>query len=63
MNLILLHWTGEVEQRAIFSFPNKQHWLDAASRFSIEEDTNAIRFEKLKPRQRPGGFLANVQAQ
>ncbi len=40
----------------------KVHWPDAAKRFSIEGDTNAIRFAKPKPKQRVSDFLENTMA-
>lgn len=46
----------------MFSFKEKAYWPDAAKKFSIEGDTNAIRFEKRKPRKRAGGFLENTMA-
>ena len=46
----------------VFSFKGKIHWPDGAKKFSIEGDTNSIRFEKRKPRKRVSGFLENTMA-
>ena len=57
-----LHQDGTPHYHVVFSFAHKVHWPDAVKMFSIEGDTNAIRFEKPKPRQRADGFLENTQA-
>ena len=57
-----LHQDGTPHYHVVFSFAEKVHWADAAKRFSIEGDTNAIRFEKLKPGQRLSDFLENTMA-
>jgi hypothetical protein len=44
------------------SFLHKVNWPDTASKFYIEGDTNALRFEKPKPRQKLAGFLENTQS-
>jgi hypothetical protein len=55
-----LHKDGTPHYHVVFSFLHKVNWPDAAKKFSIEGDTNAIRFEKPKPRQRLSGFLENT---
>ena len=57
-----LHQDGTPHYHVVFSFAEKMHWRDAAKKFSIEGDTNAIRFEKPKPRQRLSDFLENTMA-
>lgn len=57
-----LHEDGTPHYHVVFSFTEKVHWPDAAKKFSIEGDTNAIRFEKPKPRQRVSDFLENTMA-
>ena len=57
-----LHQDGTPHYHVVFSFVDKVHYPDAARRFSIEGDTNAIRFEKPKPRQRIRGFLEYTMA-
>ncbi len=57
-----LHEDGTPHYHVVFSFTEKVHWPDAAKKFSIEGDTNAIRFEKPKQRQRISDFLENTQA-
>lgn len=57
-----LHEDGTPHYHVVFSFTEKVHWRDAAKKFSIEGDTNAIRFEKPKPRQRVSPFLENKMA-
>lgn len=47
---------------AMISFVEKMHWPDAAKKFSIEGDTNAIRFAKPKPRKRIRTFLESTVA-
>jgi hypothetical protein len=46
-----LHQDGTPHYHVVVSFPVRKHSEDAAAMFSIEGDTNAIRFEKPKPRQ------------
>jgi hypothetical protein len=55
-----LHKDGTPHYHVVFSFLHKVNWPDAAKKFSIEGDTNAIRFEKPKARQRLSGFLENT---
>lgn len=55
-----LHKDGTPHYHVVFSFLHKVNWPDAAKKFSIEGDTNAIRFEKPKPRQRLSAFLENT---
>jgi len=55
-----LHEDGTPHYHVVFSFTEKVHWPDAAKKFTIEGDTNAIRFEKPKPRQRVSDFLENT---
>ena len=57
-----LHQDGTPHYHVVFSFVEKVHWPDAAKKFCIEGDTNAIRFEKPKPRQRVSDFLENTMA-
>ena len=57
-----LHQDGTPHYHVVFSFTEKVHWRDAAKRFAIEEDTNAIRFEKPRARQRVSDFLENTIA-
>ncbi len=57
-----LHEDGTPHYHVVFSFTERVHWPDAAKKFSIEGDTNAIRFEKPKPRQRVNDFLENTMA-
>jgi len=57
-----MHEDGTPHYHVVFSFTEKVHWPDAAKKFSIEGDTNAIRFEKPKPRQRVNDFLENTMA-
>ena len=57
-----LHQDGTPYYHVVFSFSEKVHWRDAAKRFSIEGDTSAIRFEKLKRGQRRSDFLQNTMA-
>ncbi len=57
-----LHEDGTPHYHVVFSFTERVHWPDAAKNFSIEGDTNAIRFEKPKPRQRVSDFLENTMA-
>ena len=57
-----LHQDGTPHYHVVFSFAEKVHWRDAAQKFAIEGDTNAIRFEKPKPRQRVSDFLENTMA-
>jgi len=57
-----LHEDGTPHYHVVFSFADRVHWPDAAKKFSIEGDTNAIRFEKLKPHQRVSDFLENTMA-
>ncbi|CAF9914557.1 hypothetical protein IMSHALPRED_001942 [Imshaugia aleurites] len=52
-----LHQDSTLQYLVVFSFAHKVHWLYAAKKFSIEGDTNAVRFEKLKPRVPVSGFL------
>jgi hypothetical protein len=56
-----LHQDGTLHYHVVFSFLHKVNWPDAA-KFSIEGDTNAIRFEKPKPRRRLSDFLENTQS-
>lgn len=56
------HQDGTPHYHVVFSFVEKMHWTDAAKKFSIEGDTNAIRFEKPKPRQRVADFLENTMS-
>lgn len=57
-----LYRDGTPHYHVVFSFAEKVHWPNAAEKFSIEGDTNAIRFmkPKPKPRQRVSGFLENT---
>jgi len=48
---------GTLAYHAVISFAEKVHWPDAAKRFSIEGDTNAIRLEQPKPRHPRRDFL------
>ena len=57
-----LHQDGTPHYHVVFSFVEKVHWRDAAKRFSIDGDTNAIRLEKPKARQRVRGFLEKTMA-
>ena len=57
-----LHQDGTPHYHVVFSFLNKVHYRDAAKRFSIPGDTNAIGFEKPKVRQRVSDFLENTMA-
>ena len=57
-----LHQDGTPHYHIVFSIQEKVHWADAAKRFAIEGDTNAIRFEKLKAGQRLCDFLENTMA-
>ena len=57
-----LHEDGTPHYHVVFSFPDRVHWRDAAKKFWIEGDTNAIRFEKPKPRQRVSDFLEKTMA-
>ena len=56
-----LHQDGTPHYRAVLSFVGKVHWRDAASKLTIDGDTNAIRVVKPKPRQSPCGFLKESQ--
>lgn len=51
---------GTRDFHGVFFFKEKIHWPDAAKKFSVERDTNVIRFEKPKPRKRVSGFLENT---
>ena len=57
-----LYQDGTPHYYVVFSFVEKVHWRDAAKKFSIEGDTNAVRFDKPKPRQRVSQFLENTMA-
>jgi len=57
-----LHQDGTPHYHAVLSFAEKKHWPDAVRKLTIEGDTNAIRLEKPKPRQRIGDFLEKTQA-
>lgn len=57
-----LHQDGTPHYHAVLSFVDKVHWTDAVKKLSIEGDTNAIRLEKPRPRQRPHDFLENTMA-
>ncbi len=57
-----LHEDGTPHYHVVFSFTEKVHWPDAAKKFSIEGDTNAIRFAKPKPRKRIRTFLESSEA-
>ena len=57
-----LHQDGTPHYHVVFSFAEKVHWADAAKRFTIEGDTKAIRFEKLRPGQRLSDFLESTMA-
>jgi len=52
-----LHADSTLSYHAMISFAEKMHWPDAAKKFSIEGDTNAIRLEQPKPRHRSRDFL------
>jgi Geminivirus Rep catalytic domain len=56
------HQDGTPHYHVVMSFLHKVNWPDAASEFHIEGDTNALRFEKPKPRQKLAGFLENTQS-
>ncbi len=55
-----LHKDGTPHYHVVMSFLHKVNWPDAVKKFTIEGDTNAIRFEKPKPGQRFSGFLENT---
>jgi hypothetical protein len=57
-----LHQDGTPHYHVVFSFLHKVNWPDAAKKFSIEGDTNAIRFDKPKPRRRLSDFLEKAQS-
>ena len=57
-----LHQDGTPHYYIVFSFDEKVHWRDTVKRFSIEGDTNTIRFKKPKVRQRVSDFLENTIA-
>ena len=57
-----LHKDGTPHYHVVFQFEDKVNWPDAAQKFLIEGDTNAIRFQKPRPRQSPRGFLENTMA-
>jgi hypothetical protein len=57
-----LHQDGTPHYHVVFSFLHKVNWPDAAKKFSIEGDTNTIRFEKPKPRGGLSDFLENAQS-
>jgi len=57
-----LHQDGTPHYHVVFSFTEKVHWPDAANKFSIEGDTNVIRFEKPKPCRRISDFLEKTMA-
>ncbi len=52
-----LHADSTLSYHAMISFAEKMHWPDAAKKFSIEGDTNAIRLKKPKPRHPIRDFL------
>lgn len=53
-----LHPDGRAHYHGVFSFPEEvDWWADAAKRFSIEGDRNAIWVEGPRPECRPSDFL------
>ncbi len=57
-----LHADSTLSYHAMISLVKKMYWPDAAKKFSIEGDTNAIRFAKPKPRQGIRTFQESSEA-